>query len=170
MTDILSIVLDGSEYVNFTHVEVHVSFLNICRQFQARVSLPDDNLSDYPIQIGQNFVVKVNDEKVVSGYIEKIRIQQDNTTRVLQLYGRDYLADLVDSTIDFSILQPFNGNITFKNVCSSVLSNLNINSSVRSNIDQDFLFSKDDYITPDVGETCSDYLQKYADKAQVFSK
>ena len=168
MSDNISIVLAGNEYVDFTRIEVHISFLNICREFSATVSLPDSALDSYPVQIGQMVTVKVNNQPVLTGYIEKLNIKQDGTTRTLKCYSRDYLGDLVDSTMDASIIQPFNGNVSFATVCRRVVSRLGLQSSVVSNIDDSQVFTQNDFITPDVGESCSDYLQKYAEKVQVF--
>jgi prophage tail gpP-like protein len=168
MNDKITLVLDGQEYVDFMSIEVHISFLNVCREFQAQVSIPDQELNDYPIKIGQKFQVLVNGQKSVTGYIEKINIKQDGSTRTLTVYGRDYLADLVDSTIDASIIQPFSGNMSFAQVCRTVIAKLGLSVSVIDNSGNTTIFKKDDFISPDLAERCVDYLQKYADKVQVF--
>lgn len=168
MREKISIVLDGTEYDGFTSISVTQSFLSICRGFQATVSVDNTFNEQYPIKLNQQCIIKVNNQKVLTGYVEKLSTHQDTQTRHIRIQGRDLLADLIDSTIDGSVIQPFTGSIYFDDLCRQVITKLGLSVETILDASDRPVFSKDDFITPDTGMSFYSYLDKYAAKVQLY--
>jgi prophage tail gpP-like protein len=167
MKDIISIELNGKDYVGFKSAVVSDSFVNLCKQYSFTVGIPE-TLDGYPIKLSAPCRVKINDILVLTGYVDEIVVTQNYNAREISATGSDKLSDLLDSTVDSSIIQPFSGNVYFDDVCRTVLSKLKIKANVIVESSKRTLFVKNDYVAPQTGEGFFEYLDKYAKKSQVY--
>lgn len=167
MSDSITLTIDGREYTDFTQIKVVDSFLMLCKHFSADVTLAD-NTRATPLKINAPCYLSVSGLKVMTGYIEKIQIVESSRKIKMRISGRDKLCDLVDSTVDASIVQPFTGNIFFDDLCREVLGKLKLPASVISSVFPRPFFGQGDYVTPETGTGFYEYLEKYANKLQLF--
>ncbi len=97
MSDYLRLVVGGKQYRGWKEVHVEKSLEALCGAFE--VALYDTSRFDktlWPIHMGDEFQVYIEDQLVVSGYIEDVNLSYSPTSHEFRIAGRDKLADLVD--------------------------------------------------------------------------
>ncbi|MBK2125730.1 phage baseplate assembly protein, partial [Fangia hongkongensis] len=123
MSDNIKLYINGQGYVGFTNINVKKTFLDLCGTYSASVPITKVH-ENYPIKLGDKCRVEVNDSAFLTGYVEKISINQDSSTAMINISGRDKTCDLVDTTIDQSIISQFNGVIYFDDLCKKIINKI----------------------------------------------
>ena len=97
----ISLHVNGSKYKNWKQLSVNTSMTNISGAF--RVSLTESiKLPIKKIEFwgGEKCELYLNDQIVISGYVDQIEHSYTATTHSITISGRDKTADLADCTLD----------------------------------------------------------------------
>lgn len=162
MTDIV-IEINGVRYSYFKSASVTKSLETMCGKFEFTASGGINE--DFPIKAGDTCKIKIDDNAILTGYIEHLALDLDSGTDEITISGRDRTADIVDSELgeDINLSPPTD----LYSLTKKILSILNI-----TNIDVVQLHSVNkkysDIITIEPGTKAFDYLHKYTHKAQVL--
>jgi len=156
---------DGIQYDGFTSITVFKSMhaLSGAFEFEATSRYPES----FPIKQGQECVVYVNNQKVVSGYIESITRTINAHSHIITIKGRDKTADILDSSIykNIEVLR----SIKLEDLIRLILKKNNITGiEVINNVSNLKIFNKSDKISASLGMNVFDMIQKYCKKRQVL--
>lgn len=88
----------GIVYAHFLSAKVEVDMKAIARKFEFAAAT--EGVGDIPFRKGQACRVLVDDEPILTGWIEKIEVYADGDAMAYKVAGRDRLADLVDSNLE----------------------------------------------------------------------
>ncbi len=97
----LSLIVNGRVYLGWLTVNITRSIEAIAGAFSIsltdRWSIDDD---PWPILPGDECVVKIGDDEVITGYVDQVSPSFAKGNRTLQISGRDRAGDLVDCSED----------------------------------------------------------------------
>lgn len=165
----MKIKINGQDYNGFTSATVSRKFTDASGKFSFNAT-PKTPGQDYPIQLGDECVITVEDQIFLTGYVESFQLDRQNAMDEFKYIfsGRDRTCDLIDSTIDWNIITDFSGDITLSDLCSKVISGLQIqNLGVVDNVNP-ATFSKDVLIAPEAGQNAFHFVGQYAKLAQTL--
>jgi len=93
----VSLSVNGKRYVGWQDIQVEKSLSALCGAFQVQLidTRPLDK-SDWPINMGDQVKVYINDQLLLTGYVDDINMEYDETRHSILIAGRDALEDLVD--------------------------------------------------------------------------
>lgn len=158
---IITIEVNGTRFEGWTKISVKRSIENLCGTFSfISTFLP---VNKFPVKIGQNCNIHVDDVLFLTGWVEKIRIDYSVDVHTIVISGRDITNDVVDSQIDHV---DFNPPITLKSMTEKVLSDLNLKTI--KVIDRFNLPPFENVETDSLGTTAFAFLETYAKKSQVL--
>ena len=156
------IKFDGVEYQGFTESIVRKSLLEISRAFNFRAT--SDKFSDLFIERGQDIEIFIDDNKVITGFIDKIDINYDANTHSINVSGRDKTGVIVDSSLPDK--RVFNAPISLKKVIDNVLSQFSLGIKAVDDVLTIPLFKKT--LESNEEDTAFDFMSRYAAKANVL--
>ena len=113
---------DGNRYGGWTEITVTKTIENLCGSFSFSSSSSDRK--PFPIKIGQNCRILVDDVLFMTGWVEKITVSFDDSSHKISVQGRDRTNDIVDSTIGKNI--EFQSKTTLKEIKETILKELNL--------------------------------------------
>lgn len=118
----------------------------------------------YPIDVGDSVEVLINGITKIKGFVDEISSSADTTDHTIDISGRDNTSDLIDSSLP---IRTFKGDISFKNLCETIIRELGANIQVidQSNID---LILSEEQLSGDTGDTCMEFLMSFARKRNIF--
>jgi prophage tail gpP-like protein len=97
MSDEIVLEVKGKKYGGWTEVTVKKSMFNITGAFGFRsTDIYPGDAGKWDIVLGDVCEVKINDQTLITGYIEDIPITYSNNRHSIQMGGRDKTGDLVD--------------------------------------------------------------------------
>lgn len=162
----MRIEVDGRRYAHFVSASVEVSIESLARRFQ--FSAVTRGVGDIPFRPGQAARVWIDDECILTGWIEKIELTLDPSAEdvTYTVSGRDRLADVVDSNVDG--LGDFRSSVAA--AARAVLRFLEVDAQVidRSNSAGRTLGSAGEVLAPDPSETAAEFLWGLASRRQVL--
>lgn len=161
----MNIVVDGKRYTNFVSAEVTASMDAFARSFSF-VAATREGVKDMPFRPGQACEILVDDEKILTGFIERIEYTTDTKGNTYTISGRDKMGDLLDSNLPgLSDAGP-----TVKATCEKVLKFLGIDARVIDETGEGVkpFESQYDVIAPDASDTAFDFLVSVARRRQVM--
>lgn len=158
----LTIEIDGTQYIYFTAATVTTSLSTIARGFSFVSTAGEDN--NFPIKVGANVKIFIDGIQVLFGYAERIGIRYDATSHEINVDGRSYLSDLVDSTLptQFEVTGK-----TFEDIATTVLGQMNLSSKVVNNAGTIRNFG-DDITSTKIGQNALEFLERFARKRQIL--
>jgi prophage tail gpP-like protein len=161
----MKLMIDGVQYSNFTSSTVNLRLDSLSSSFNFNAVLPDGE--DLPFTAGSDCSVYIDDDKILTGYIEVISVSYDGGSHDISISGRDKTADLLDSSID--ALSDINGGeLTLKSIIEKVIDNIGADISVTDETDIDTFDESEDIAAPEPGDNAFEVCQRYAKKRQVI--
>lgn len=106
--DEVRLVIDGSVYAGWTSVQVTLLAEGFPPSFSVSATVPPD--ADLPFGEGVDCVVKMGNDTVVTGYVDRVRDFGDSETHAIQIAGRGKTQDLVDCGAEWPSHQMIGGN------------------------------------------------------------
>jgi prophage tail gpP-like protein len=100
MADEIKLYVDGKEYAGWKEVSLNRALTAVAGKFE--VSVTDSweiTNSNWTLAPGKTCQVKIGDEIVLTGYIDRLETTVSGTTRTISVGGRDKTADLVDCSV-----------------------------------------------------------------------
>lgn len=91
--EIVAVKIDGKKYTGWESVSINKSMDAVCGSFD--IGLVNNALTK-GIFPGQNVVVEIDDEPIITGFIDKRVRKIDENSKTMSISGRDKTGDLVD--------------------------------------------------------------------------
>jgi len=89
--------VNGKEFSGWKELEISQSLDQLASSFAFSYTEKYPNQIDsFDFGMGEEAIVQINDHRLITGYIEEIDKNYDNSNHVLQIRGRDKLGDVVD--------------------------------------------------------------------------
>ena len=93
--------VNGQRYSNFKSLTVFKSMESISGDFSFSAAIID--IKEFPIKLGDECIVIINTNPVITGFVEDIDISFDNVSHNVIISGRDKTCDVIDSSLPSSI-------------------------------------------------------------------
>lgn len=168
MTDAVTIIVNGTEYTDFTEVSVTKSIETLAGTFMFRTTSTPN--IDFPLKVNSEVQIIVENEQVINGYIEKLHIDYSASQHFIRVSGRDRTADVIDSTVGGTETSEFNmpiNGLSLTQITRRLLDKFNL-FNIQVIDDADTEPFKQDIVAAEYGTTLFEFLNKYAKKRQVL--
>lgn len=168
----MQISINGTYIDGFISATITARFRTACRAFTIVTS--NLALRSYPIKKGDQCQIIVEGQTVLDGYVFEIEGSYSADNDHIIIHGRDKTADIIDSTIDYTIFSEWKGGASLKDVCEIVIKKLGLENSIKVIINSDTItaadtkFPIDQYLAGQTGETCFSFIERYAQKLQIL--
>jgi len=160
----ISLVVAGTEYTNWTRSEVTRSLSDISGSFV--LDLVADKATPFPVRPEDPCTILINGQTVLTGYVDSVEVEYSYSQHIIRVQGRDVTCDIVDSHCDNGL--EFKAPISMEEVCRKTLEAAGLsNVQVKNTVQGLKPFSKEELISGKIGEKCFDFMDKYALKRQV---
>lgn len=173
----MRILVNGVEYGDFLSANVIVRLDALSNTF-AFSSVSPRGVRPMPIKGGEFCQIIVDNEVVVTGWIEVVDGRGDNSGNSLNFTGRDKTGDILDSTIgpNFPDLKP---PISLKAMVERVIAHIKATQRNRpdvpgggievvDNVNPELFKAAEDLVSPEPGAGAFEFLEPYARKRQVL--
>ena len=161
----MKLEVNGSEYTNFTAASCEIRLDALSNTFSFDAVAPEGQ--PLPFKGGEPCRVIVDDEPVLTGFIEVVSVNYDSEDHVISIQGRDKTADLLDSSL--AVIDDIRGdNLTLKSLIEIVINHLGLNISVIDNVDPAPFNAAEDIAAPEPGDNAFRFIETYAKKRQVL--
>ena len=121
-----------NEYGGWKNISINKSITNIAGSFGlvATDIFPGQGRK-WNIKMGDECTVQINDQIIITGYIDEIPLSYDANSHSIQYSGRDVTGDLVDCCYDGTVTEWLGQTIedVIKNLCSPFNIDVEIHSS-----------------------------------------
>jgi len=160
----ISLEVNGERFNNFTEIETTISMDNVSGSF--RFIAATDTPATFPISVGDACKVIVDDQTVLTGYIDAMDGSYDTETHVINIEGRSKTADLIDSSLENAV--DFLPPSTIQSITEQVIADADIDDiEVVVDVALD-AFGDGEIESFAPGEAIFEVLEKLARKRQVL--
>lgn len=163
--------INGERYFGFQNVVVEKSLLNLSSSFTATLvskeTVDETRTNLNPIKIKDSVAIYIDDDLVLTGFVEVLNVVYDASSHIIEIAGRDKACDLIDSS---ATPNSYNNITTITKLIEKALkdngfSDLKVSKSPSSLDDS---LEDGEKIQVELGETIFGFLDRYAKKAQVL--
>lgn len=116
--NIITATINDKTYTSFEDYNITINLESLVNVFELLVSVPEDEI----INQGDRIEIKIDNEPLIDGFIERIKESDSNNGNLIKISGRDRLCDLIDSKVGAKIYKP---PIDFMTLCKNVLEAIN---------------------------------------------
>lgn len=109
--NIITATINDKTYTSFEDYNITINLESLVNVFELLVSVPEDEI----INRGDRIEIKIDDEPLIDGFIERVRESDSSNGNLLKISGRDRLCDLIDSKVGAKIYKP---PIDFETLCN----------------------------------------------------
>lgn len=162
----IEIEVGGKTFGEFISASVQLHLDSLSSAFAFRTTSTDGDF--LPIKAGQLCSVFVEEEKVLTGYIDLHSVNGSASEHAINVTGRDKTADILDSMI--GVLPDIAVPVSLQTIVSKVISHIGSDSRVLVEdglIIEDFT-KAEDVISPEAGDNCFEFIERLARKKQVI--
>lgn len=161
----ITLEVQGQRFSNLIKASITKSLSTLSGTFSITVSATKDEI--LPIKAGQLARALVDDEPIITGYIDAVSVAYSAKSHQITLLGRDKTADLVDCTLQAE-QSDFTGDISLKKLCETAIKSSGVQGI--SVIDQAAVkdFDSISLESSKVGESVHSFMERYARKRQVL--
>lgn len=159
--------VNGIKYEGFTEIAVNNAMENFCSSFSFSTTIKETELGRIvnDIKLSQEAKVYVDNNLLITGFIEDIEKEVSANSHSITVSGRDVGGDIVDS----SIVQKSYSQRNFEKLINLVLKDNGFIIDVINKVGSLNLESAEK-IKTEQGETVFNFLDRYAKKLQVLLK
>jgi len=163
MTILLEVGTDGKQYSNFTTANATVALDKASGSFN--FTAVSTKAIPLPFKGGEPCSIIVENQKVITGFIENIEVSYDSKSHKIVIQGRDKTADLIDSTLNNIKL---NAGITLKRAIEEVLKEIKLDVEVIEEVETEPFNEAEDKLNAKIGQNAFEFCEKLARKRQVL--
>jgi prophage tail gpP-like protein len=163
VSKIVNIIIGSDKYEGWESVNIKKSIETLTGSFS--LALADrfsPNQDPFIFHEQDAAVIKIDDEKIITGYIDKLNPSVSGEGVIIAIEGRDKTADLVDCSADYKT-NSFN-NSTFSTIATELCSVYDIDVV----IDTDLSGNKINKFSINTGETVFEALERLARAENVI--
>jgi hypothetical protein len=181
MINKISVQIEGKNYDTIIDASIKRDIENLCNTFNITFSTSDD-IGNFPVDIinpSNKVVIAIDDEPLITGYVDSIDIRYSYNSHIITIAGRDRTADLVDSLVD---VKQYNSTVTLpdliKQVCQSLGFEVSNNPLLRSSASNSISiinnfgviepFNNSDILRAQLGQSAFEVIHRYAAKRNVL--
>lgn len=148
--------VNGNQYLGWKSVNIQKSMTNIAGSFSlsAANQFPGE-LKKWKIIPGDTCSVEIDNQVIITGYIDDLTVQYNQENHLIQVVGRDKTSDLIDCSYDLKNRQ-WNGqkiSAIIKSLCTPFGIDVVVDKSVSENAS--FIFQRN---VQDVGNSVFDAI------------
>lgn len=159
MNDEIVLNVKGRSFRGWTSVIVEKSMRQMAGSFGlSTTDIFPGEPEKWKIALGDECVVEINGQKVVTGYIEDIVIDYDKETHNIQFGGRDRTGDLVDCSFDDPAKEWI--GLSIKEITERICTPFDIDVVVDSSVLEDANAVYPDSVKANEGETAFDLITR----------
>jgi prophage tail gpP-like protein len=164
--EIITISVNGVLYENFTNVEILKTIESFAGEFLFKAS--NTRRQNFNFSTGDSVEIYIDDNKIMTGFVNGISGSYDDTYHELAISGRDRTQDLIDSSLKSSV--DFKGqSVTLDTVIKKVLTiNGLTNIKVINKVTGLTAFSKNELVSSEVGQNAFEFIERYCRLRQVL--
>lgn len=160
----MNLEIDGVVYTNFTSATCDLRLDALSNSFSFEAVAP---IGALPFKGGEACRVFIDDEPILTGFIEVISVSYAAEEHRISIRGRDKPADLLDSTIN-KIDDLSGEGLSLKSLIEKVIAELDIDLQVVDEVSPPLFNAAEDIVAPEPGENAFSFIEKYARKRQVL--
>lgn len=96
----VALVVEARRYLGWKSIKITRSIESLAGSFSLDVSERWGGQSDpWPFDVGDACRIEIDGERVINGYVDKLALGADASSRTLSVTGRDKTADVVDCSV-----------------------------------------------------------------------
>lgn len=157
--------VNGIQYTNFISASCDIRLDSLSNRFSFEAVAPQGQ--PLPFKGGEACKVIVDDELVLTGFIEVVSVDYNGEDHTIFVSGRDKTADLLDSTID--TIDDLRGDgLTLKVLIETVIKQLELSIMVIDEASPKPFSATEDIAAPEPGDNAFSFIESYARKRQVL--
>ncbi len=160
----INLQVNGVEYTNFTDASVSVALDTLSNDFTFTATLPAGQ--NLPFKGGESCTIVVDDELVMTGFIENVTGTYTAGSHVIIVSGRDKTADVLDSSIN--IMDDIRAPVTLKQIIEKVIEHIGADIAVVDAASPEPFNKAEDIVAPQPGDNAFQFIEGYAQKRQVL--
>jgi len=156
--------VNGIPYDQFISFTVNRNIEDFSGSFDCVTS--NTQYKTYPIKVGSQIKIIINNEPIITGYVDSISPKISASSHDVSIRGRDVTCDIIDSTLsagDVELPTP----TTITDIINKTQSSFGLAFTVVDKVGTK-PYATDDLIACKAGETGFDFIDKNARKRQVF--
>lgn len=128
MSDIITLSVGGEEFSGWTSIKLNRSMEALTGSFEFIFTDKTNRIAnlDWPVRPQDECIVKIGNDKILTGYVDKVTPTITKDSHSIKVYGRDKTSDLVDCsyietkssfakktmyTLAKTLCEPFNINV-----------------------------------------------------------
>jgi len=156
--------VNGIPYTFFTSAAVDIRLDAFCRTF--RFGATNTGEAALPFRGGEAVRVLDGDDVLVTGNIEQVNADYDDTGHSITVSGRDKAGDILDSTLEAS--GDFVPPLTMKRAVELIVKQLGVDVTVADDVRPAAFDKAGDLLAPEPGQNAFDFLESLGRKRRVF--
>ncbi len=162
----LSINVNDNLYQNFTYYEFFRSLGSAAGEFNFKASNTAADV--FPLAKGDSCEIWIDNNKVMTGFINSLGGYSDPETTEIRIRGRDKIQDIIDSSIKSNI--DFKTSVDIITMFKRVMGSLGI-TGIDVSLQSGLIvrrFSKSELASAKIGENAFGFLEKYCRMRQLL--
>lgn len=160
----MKIEVNGEVYEGFLEANASIFLDKLTSTFKFRTT--SDDAKALPFVGGEECVILVSNQKIITGFIESVEVDGDKDTHNISISGRDKTCDLLDSTI--GSLSDIKAPISLKRIIQKVIRHIGTDIDVIDKVNPRLFSKTEDITAPEPGQDAWELIEKYARKRQVL--
>ena len=160
----MKLEVNGVQFDNFTAAscEIRLDALSNTFSFEAIAAegVP------LPFKGGEACKVIVNEQVVLTGFIEVVDVSYSASDHIITVQGRDKTGDLLDSNV--TAISDLRAPITLKQIIEKVIADIGADIKVIEDVTTASFDSTQDIASPEAGDNAFSFIEKYSRKRQVL--
>lgn len=170
MSNIVSLEVNGVLYRGITDITINQSLENFAKSFSGSIVskeliLENTRIVENPIKVQDEAVIYIDNNKILTGYIEEVNISYDASSHIINFSGRDKVGLLIDSSI---ISTNYNKQFSLVNLIRQALNdNGYTNIEVIEQVANIGLFEDNETVSAEE-EPIFSFFDRYARKVQAL--
>lgn len=162
----IKLKIDSNVYETFKSISVIKDLSTLSASFN--IVLTSDE-RPFPIPLGSIVEIFADGDKILTGYIDAIAIDNNQYSHDIRITGYSVLQDIVVSCVRKDLT--FKGPISLENLTKKVLEANNMGNIEVVNLAGDLAkFKDEELIVPELGERVYNFLQSFARKRNSYYK
>lgn len=170
MAEDVFLVVGGQRYSGWKSIRVTRTIEGLCGSFSLDVSDRwDGAVEPWPIAEGSACQVEIDDQIVISGYVDKRRLSASKDTRALSYSGRDRAADLVDCSILIPDASTKGNKWSYRNIdIAQFVTQIAGQHGISVTVQPGLVLNKDPLLVAHPGETGYEAIKRAAASSGVL--
>lgn len=167
MTEI-AIKVNEKTYANWTSLSIHRSVDEYCGSFMFTSTDSEDQ--GYPVKAGDEVVVLIDNNQIVTGYVDRIYVPFDIGSHEVSVAGRDNVQDLIDGDIpnNWKTAQGVTKIRNFVKMCEFIIKATGNDIDVVNTAGTITPFTDEEIQEAESGQKAMDFLSSFARKRNLY--